>query len=419
MLPPLWPADADARPDAATTPGTSPPERPRSPPVSPYQTNEPRSWKPRLVSRQALAVLTGLAYTVTPQLDHLVYGDQLRVEHVGDEPRPLAEQIAAARAAQPEGVLASVITQAQPEDTTRVVLTVPELGEKQRTVYVDPYTAGVQGELTTWFGSTPLTTWLDDLHRNLHLGEVGRLYSEVAASWLGIIVTVGLVLWLGRSRGRRKKSARGVLLPERGARGVRRTRSLHGATGVWISLGLLFLSATGLTWSHHVGERFGTLMDAVKGHAPALDPVLPGAQPEGEGGGEHAERAGHDVAEHGARTDPAPRSPRTAAGRTTHCWPSSASWACRGTWACCSALSPGPSGTDRSEPDRGDPLGIPDVVAAPPHSPRQCSAPRKGTRAERLATHPAAGARSGHTSHSPTGLGSSAAGHHAARLPRR
>ncbi|WP_103759859.1 MULTISPECIES: PepSY domain-containing protein [Streptomyces] len=252
-----------------------------------------------------VAALTGLAYTVTPQLDHLVYGDQLRVEHVGDEPRPLAEQIAAARAAQPEGVLASVITPAQPEDTTRVVLTVPELGEKQRTVYVDPYTAEVQGELTTWFGSTPLTTWLDDLHRNLHLGEVGRLYSEVAASWLGIIVTVGLVLWLGRSRGRRKKSARGVLLPERGARGVRRTRSLHGATGVWISLGLLFLSATGLTWSHHAGERFGTLMDAVKGHAPALDPVLPGAQPEGEGGGEHAEHAGHDVAGHGARTDPA------------------------------------------------------------------------------------------------------------------
>ncbi|MFE9303336.1 DUF397 domain-containing protein [Streptomyces sp. NPDC006856] len=37
----------------ATAPGTSPPERPRSPPVSPYQTNEPHSWKPRLVSRQA------------------------------------------------------------------------------------------------------------------------------------------------------------------------------------------------------------------------------------------------------------------------------------------------------------------------------------------------------------------------------
>ncbi|WP_436800721.1 PepSY-associated TM helix domain-containing protein, partial [Streptomyces cyaneofuscatus] len=157
-----------------------------------------------------VAALTGLAYTFTPQLDQLLYGDQLRVEKVGDAPRPLAEQIAAARAAYPEGTVASVVTPPDPDDTTRVVLAVPELGEKQRTVFVDPYTAEVRGELTTWFGSTPLTTWLDDLHRNLNLGETGRLYSEVAASWLGVTVLGGLVLWLGRSRGQRAKSARGA-----------------------------------------------------------------------------------------------------------------------------------------------------------------------------------------------------------------
>ncbi|WP_406276866.1 PepSY domain-containing protein [Streptomyces sp. NBC_00191] len=250
-----------------------------------------------------VAALTGLAYTFTPQLDQLVYGDQLRVEQVGDKPRPLTEQIAAARAAHPEGSLASVITPPGPEDTTRVVLSVPELGEKQRTVFVDPYTAEVRGELTTWWGSTPLTTWLDDLHRNLHLGETGRLYSEVAASWLWVIVAGGLVLWLGRSRGQRAKSARGVLLPDRSARGVRRTRSWHAATGVWLALGLLFLSATGLTWSHYAGERFGQLLDAAKGHAPELDTTLPGAEPPaGEEGGEHA---GHGAAGESAAADPA------------------------------------------------------------------------------------------------------------------
>ncbi|MEU3922740.1 PepSY domain-containing protein [Streptomyces sp. NPDC029004] len=250
-----------------------------------------------------VAALTGLAYTFTPQLDQLVYGDQLRVEQVGDKPRPLTEQIAAARAAHPEGSLASVITPPGPEDTTRVVLSVPELGERQRTVFVDPYTAEVRGELTTWWGSTPLTTWLDDLHRNLHLGETGRLYSEVAASWLWVIVAGGLVLWLGRSRGQRAKSARGVLLPDRSARGVRRTRSWHAATGVWLALGLLFLSATGLTWSHYAGERFGQLLDAVKGHAPELDTTLPGAEPPaGEEGGEHA---GHGAAGESAAADPA------------------------------------------------------------------------------------------------------------------
>ncbi|MEU1600915.1 PepSY domain-containing protein [Streptomyces sp. NPDC005708] len=250
-----------------------------------------------------VAALTGLAYTFTPQLDRLVYGDQSRVEQPGGEPRPLAEQIAAARAVHPEGTLASVITSPGAQDATRVVLSVPELGDKQRTVFVDPYTAQVQGELTTWFDSTPLTTWLDDLHRNLHLGETGRLYSEVAASWLWVIVAGGLMLWLGHACGQRAPSALGVLLPDRTARGVRRTRTWHAATGVWIALGLLFLSATGLTWSHYAGDRFGQLLDAAKGHAPELDTALPGAgAATGDG---HQGHAGHGGGAATASADPA------------------------------------------------------------------------------------------------------------------
>ncbi|MFD3453894.1 PepSY-associated TM helix domain-containing protein [Streptomyces sp. NPDC058691] len=250
-----------------------------------------------------VAAVTGLAYAFTPQFDQLAYGDRLRVEAVGDQPRPLAEQIAAARTAHPEGTLASVITPPGPEDTTRVVLSVPELGDRQRTVFVDPYTAEVRGELTTWWGSTPLTTWLDDLHRNLHLGETGRLYSEVAASWLWVIVAGGLVLWLGRARGQRAKSVRGVLLPDGSARGVRRTRGRHAATGVWLAIGLLFLSATGLTWSHYAGARFGQVLDAAKGHAPGLVTTLPGAS--GATGDEHEGHAGHGDATDGASADPA------------------------------------------------------------------------------------------------------------------
>ncbi|MDG4803141.1 PepSY domain-containing protein [Micromonospora sp. WMMD980] len=33
------------------------------------------------------------------------------------------------------------------------------------------------------------------MHRNLHLGVVGRYYSEVDASCLGVLVLGGLVLW--------------------------------------------------------------------------------------------------------------------------------------------------------------------------------------------------------------------------------
>ncbi|WP_373300543.1 PepSY-associated TM helix domain-containing protein [Streptomyces chromofuscus] len=260
-----------------------------------------------------VAAFTGLAYTFTPQLDRLVYSEQLRVEEVGTAPRPLGDQIIAAQEAHPEGTLASVITPSGPEDTTRVVLSVPELGEKQRTVFVDPYTAEVQGELTTWYGSTPLTTWLDDLHRNLHLGEAGRLYSETAASWLWVIVAGGLLLWLGRVRGRRTGSARDILLPDRGARGVRRTRSLHAATGAWLAIGLFGLSATGLTWSRYAGDRFGEFLDATDGRAPALVTTLPGDARAEEG--DHAEHAGPGAPGAEVSVDPAHFDSALAAAR--------------------------------------------------------------------------------------------------------
>lgn len=68
--------------------------------------------------------------------------------------------MAAARAAHPGGALASVALSDDPAATTGVVLAVPALGEElQRTVFVDPYSGEVRGAPTTWFGSTPLTTW--------------------------------------------------------------------------------------------------------------------------------------------------------------------------------------------------------------------------------------------------------------------
>jgi uncharacterized iron-regulated membrane protein len=107
-----------------------------------------------------IAALTGLAYAFTPQLDRFIYADELRVERVAERAgvvgalRPLADQVRAARSAHPEGSVAAVIPPPSAAETTRVVLDVPELGERQRTVYVDPYTTEVKGALTTDSGST-------------------------------------------------------------------------------------------------------------------------------------------------------------------------------------------------------------------------------------------------------------------------
>lgn len=318
-LNPLMRTTSDASPDG-NPPADSPDETPTpapsdeaastalatgAAPAAPAKSSARSGWWPLLTRLHfyagvlvapflLVAALTGLAYTAVPQLDQLVYSEQLRVEKVGDTAKPLTEQIAAARAAHPEGSIMTVVPPDAPDHTTKVVLSVPELAEqdKQRTVYVDPYTGEVRGALTTWFGSTPLATWLDDLHRHLHLGETGRLYSELAASWLWVLVLGGLLLWFGRRRTYAGGSKRNTLLPERGARGVRRSRSLHAITGVWISVGLLVLSATGLTWSAHAGERFTELRTSLSAYPSELDTSASDA--EGSSGHDHS--GGHEPA---------------------------------------------------------------------------------------------------------------------------
>lgn len=235
-----------------------------------------------------IAVLSGLTFVFTPQLDRLVYADELRVDQVAGPARPLAEQVAAARAAHPEGELATIIPPVDETETTKVVFSAPELGEKQHTVYVDPYTNEVNGTLTTWFGSTPLQTWIDDLHRTLHLGDFGRHYSELAASWLWVLVLGGLTLWLHRRWKGRQRRLRRILLPDLAAgRGVRRTRGWHAAFGVWLAIGLLTISATGLTWSRYAGANFDLVQTAFNAHSPVLDTTLPGTSAGAEPPGDH------------------------------------------------------------------------------------------------------------------------------------
>lgn len=244
-----------------------------------------------------VAAVTGLLFVFSPQLDGIVYDTQLHAGKVGPGlPKPLSEQVAAALAAHPTGTLASVEPAAAPDATTKVVFSLPELGEKQHTVYVDPYTGEIRGQLTTWYGETPLMTWLDDLHRNLLLGDVGRVYSETAASWLWVLVLGGLILWCNRQWRRRGERRRGraeatLLYELTAAKGVRRTRGMHAATGVWLVVGLLFLSATGLTWSRWAGEHFGQALDGLDSRTPSVNTAIGGPAP-GAGGHHGAASAG-------------------------------------------------------------------------------------------------------------------------------
>ncbi|MFG1664665.1 PepSY-associated TM helix domain-containing protein [Streptomyces sp. Y7] len=224
-----------------------------------------------------VAATTGFLYAGAFQAEKLVYSHEMTVP-VGDTKLPISEQVAAARKAHPEGTVSAVRPSPADDESTRVMLSGVEGVDADHAlaVFVDPYTAEVRGALEQYgsTGALPLRTWIDEFHRDLHLGETGRLYSELAASWLWVIAAGGLVLWFSRRRALRKV---------RGTSGRRRTLGLHGTVGVWAALGFLFLSATGLTWSTYAGANIDELRTSLRQATPSLS-VSAGGEHGGHGG---------------------------------------------------------------------------------------------------------------------------------------
>nr|WP_258023817.1 PepSY domain-containing protein [Streptomyces bambusae] len=235
-----------------------------------------------------LAAATGFLYALSFQAEKILYAHELTVDRVGGTALPLGKQVEAAQHAAPAGgKVVGVWPAPEADATTRVILQSPTVGEDENlTVFVDPYTAEVRGQLTTSGDALPLRAWLSEFHASLQLGEFGRIYSELAASWLWIVALGGLALWIGRRRARKAQ----LVLPERKGRasGRRRTLSWHGSVGLWSAAGLVVLSATGLTWSTYAGENIGRLQDRVGGATPSVSATLGGGAGHGAGGDEHA-----------------------------------------------------------------------------------------------------------------------------------
>ncbi|MEV5438462.1 PepSY-associated TM helix domain-containing protein [Streptomyces sp. NPDC052682] len=224
-----------------------------------------------------VAAVTGLLYAASFPAERILYAHELTVP-AGEAELPISRQVAAARKAHPQGTVTAVRPSPEAGATTRVLLSgVPGVHpDHTLAVFVDPYTGKVRGALEQYgsTGALPLRTWIDELHRDLHLGENGRLYSELAASWLWVIAAGGLVLWFSRRRALRKV---------RGTGGRRRTLALHGTVGVWAAAGFFFLSATGLTWSAYAGANIDELRTSLGQATPAVS---------ASAGGDHAGHGG-------------------------------------------------------------------------------------------------------------------------------
>ncbi|MBX7450221.1 PepSY domain-containing protein [Mycolicibacterium sp. 3033] len=257
---------------------------PLSPTVGPSTTR--RDWRPLLVRLHfyagvlvgpflIVAAVTGALYALAPSIERVVYRDLLSVEQ---RPAiPLDEQVRRARTDHPDLSVAAVRPAASPGDTTRVAFADPTLPQDHsRTVFVDPGTGTVLGEQVTWLGYLPVSTWLDGLHRHLHLGEPGRIYSEIAASWLWVVALGGTALWVSKAlRDRRRGRSGRIATVDRATTGRSRTMGWHGATGIWLLGGLVFLSATGITWSTYAGAHVTEIRSAFDWQRPQVDTASP------------------------------------------------------------------------------------------------------------------------------------------------
>lgn len=250
------------------------------------------------------AALTGTLYVLTPQLENYLYAQQLTTNAPGPA-QPLSKQVdAALRYAGEQAKIAAVRPAPGDTETTRVMFRFADSAPSEtRAVFIDPKTLAVRGDLTVYgtSGILPLRTTLDYLHRSLLLGDIGRNYSELAASWLWVAALGGVLLWAVQRTPRRSKT-------DRASRTQRllRLRAWHSLLGVALLVGLLFFSATGLTWSRWAGENINALRAHYGWLTPAVNTQLDGSMPPMMMD-EHAEHHGGHMMHH------APDAPLSAA----------------------------------------------------------------------------------------------------------
>ncbi|MGE8491520.1 MULTISPECIES: PepSY-associated TM helix domain-containing protein [Comamonas] len=240
-----------------------------------------------------VAAATGLLYALTPQLENQLYRSALQAESVpGAQAQLLSAQVQAALQSLPTPAAVVAVRPApDARSSTRVMVADAALGPSEyRSLFVNPYTLALQGDLTVYgtSGVLPLRKQLDLLHRQLLMGEWGRTYSELAASWLWVAALGGVALWW---LSRPQRAGAQVTHPP--------LRRWHHGLGLWLLVGLLFLSATGLTWSRWAGGHFGQALQQMGWQTPRLNTSLDTAN-HGTHAHQHAADPHADHAEHQA-----------------------------------------------------------------------------------------------------------------------
>ncbi|CAG74680.1 putative iron-regulated membrane protein [Pectobacterium atrosepticum SCRI1043] len=242
-----------------------------------------------------VAALTGTLYVLTPQIENRLYSHLLFTESQGT-PHSLAEQIRAAQEGlshSQDAKLLAIRPASTTGETTRVMFALPELEPSEsRAVFIDPVSLENRGSETVYgtSGILPFRTWLDYLHRGLLLGDIGRNYSELAASWLWVAALGGVVIWWSTHNMSSATKRQKLKNSQTTVAKTQRLRHWHATMGLSLLLGLLFFSVTGLTWSQWAGSNISVARTALGWQTPSVKTQLPAPM------SHHDMMHGHDMA---------------------------------------------------------------------------------------------------------------------------
>lgn len=203
----------------------------------------------------AVLALSGMVMALKGPIESYLYEDLLFVEPTG-EPRSAAGLVEAVAARYPHAEVRQYIVPRDRAFASQITI-VPmdhgsgaghgRHGEALLTVFVDPYSGEVLGELDP---AATLYAWANTLHGTLFLGEMGDHLIEIAAGLALLLVASGLYLWWSRDGGWRQRLLPRLVLTRRPG-----WRDLHACIGFWAAGALVFFLVSGLTWTDVWGGR--------------------------------------------------------------------------------------------------------------------------------------------------------------------
>lgn len=189
--------------------------------------------------------VTGGIYLFKPQIEAALYAPYRHVAS-GGAPMLSSEAIAAtAVAAVPGSVLHKYVLPEAPEDAVQVLV---GKGVDDTRVWVHPQTGAVLYKVGE---EDRLMRVVFRLHGELLAGSRGSALIEAAACWTVVMLITGLFLWWPRGG-----SLAGALWPRLRRGSSVFWRDIHAVTGLWITIGALFLIASGLPWAKVWGDYF-------------------------------------------------------------------------------------------------------------------------------------------------------------------